>query len=139
MEYVFDTNNTRHYRFPTHVNDLIIDRADSAASEVFMVVLEPSESAPLHIHEDTEQIFYVLEGTGILTIGTDGGTMRVHAGNVVRIPPATWHRIEALGCAMRYLAVDCFLGGRPQDEPTWDDHVKVMCEREGWDFDSVKQ
>ena len=138
MEYVFDTNNARHYRFPTHVNDLIVDRADAATSEVFMVVLEPGESAPLHIHDDTEQIFYVLEGIGILTIGTEGKTMQVMPENVVRIPPATWHSIQAVGCSMRYLAIDCFLGGRPEAEPTWDSHVKVVCDREGWDFDSVR-
>ena len=139
MEYIFDTENARHYRFPTHVNDLVIDRADAATSEVFMVVLEPGESAPLHLHDDTEQIFYVLEGNGVLTIGTEGSTCQAGPGNVVRIPPLTWHRIEAVGGPMRYLAVDCFIGGRPTAEPTWDDHVKVVCDREGWDFDSVRQ
>jgi quercetin dioxygenase-like cupin family protein len=139
MEYVFDIKNARHYRFPTHVNDLIVDRADAATSEVFMVVLEPGESAPLHIHDDTEQIFYVLEGHGLLTIGTEEETMQAVPGNVVRIPPSTWHRIEAVGGPMRYLAVDCFLGERPSNEPTWDDHVKVNCAREGWNFDSVRQ
>ena len=139
MEYVFDSENTRHYRFPTHANDLVIDRADAATSEVFIVILEPGESAPLHIHDDTEQIFYMLEGNGVLTIGTDGVKYQVSSGKVVRIPPSTWHRIEAVGGPIRYLAVDCFLGGRPTVEPTWDDHVKVMCNREGWDFDSVRQ
>ena len=61
-QYVFPTSKTIHYRFPTHVNDLVIDRADAAASEVFVVVLEPGEAPPLHVHHDTEQIFYVLEG-----------------------------------------------------------------------------
>jgi len=37
VRYVFSIRDTRHYRFPTHTNDLIIDRAESAASEVLLV------------------------------------------------------------------------------------------------------
>ena len=65
--------------------------------------------------------------------------MQAVSGNVVRIPPSTWHKIEAVGGPMCYLAVDCFLGGRPAAEPTWDDHVKAVCAREGWDFNAVRQ
>lgn len=41
MQYVFSTQNTTRYRFPTHVNDLVMDRADAETSDVFIVVLEP--------------------------------------------------------------------------------------------------
>lgn len=32
--YVFSTADTIHYRFPTHVNDLVMDRAESETAEV---------------------------------------------------------------------------------------------------------
>lgn len=39
-------------------------------------------------------------------------------GDVVRIPPSTWHKIRAEGGKlMRYVGVDCFVGGRPKAEP----------------------
>ena len=137
--YVFSTSQTIHYRFPTHVNDLVMDRADAETSEVFIVVLEPGEGPPLHAHDDTEQIFYVLEGTGVLQIGETYEPHQVQAGEVVRIPPQTLHRIECPGPkVLRYLSVDCFVRGRPADEPTWESHVQTMCAQNGWDLDLVK-
>jgi len=136
--YVFSTTETVHYRFPTHVNDLVMDRAEADTSEVFVVVLEPGEGPPRHLHHDTEQIFYVLEGSGVLEIGEGLETHPVHAGDVVRIPPHTLHRIQCSGAGpLRYLSVDCFVGGRPTDEPTWESHVRTMCTQNGWDFDAL--
>ncbi len=138
--YVFSTRDTVHYRFPTHVNDLVMDRAEAEASEVFIVVLEPGEGPPLHVHDDTEQVFYVLDGIGVLQIGEGRELHPVQAGDVVRIPRHTPHRIECAGRkALRYLSVDCFAGGLQADEPTWDSHVRAVCERNGWDFERVKQ
>jgi hypothetical protein len=37
-----------------------------------------------------------------------------------------------------YLSIDCFTAGVPQDEPTWDAHVRAMCQLNGWDFDAVR-
>ncbi len=138
VQYVFETKNLKRYRFPTHTNDLVMDRALAKTSEVIIVVLEPGEAPPLHKHDDTEQIFYLIEGHGALTIGKEGKTFPVKTGDVVRIPPSTFHKIVAEGgLRMRYVGVDCFVGGRPVAEPTWDDHIKVLCAQNGWDFKKV--
>jgi mannose-6-phosphate isomerase-like protein (cupin superfamily) len=138
-KYVFSTKETTHYRFPTHVNDLVLDRADAETSEVFIVVLEPGESPPLHLHADTEQIFYIMEGAGVLHIGKTPEPYPVNPGDVVRIPPHTLHRIQCRGSRpLRYLSVDCFVGGRPENEPTWESHVKSMCAQHGWDFEKIR-
>ena len=50
-QYVFDSRQALRYRFPTHTNDLIMDRRDAAASEAFFVILEPGEAPPLHVHD----------------------------------------------------------------------------------------
>ncbi len=138
--YVFSTAETIHYRYPTHVNDLVLDRAEAATTEVFVVVLEPGEAPPLHQHEDAEQIFYVLDGTGVLTIGEAAEQFGVKPGDVVRIPPSTLHSIKCDGPGtLRYLSVDAFVGEKDPSEPTWDAHVKALCDRFGWDFDQVKR
>lgn len=137
-QFIFSTRETVHYRFPTHVNDLVMDRAQAETSEVFIVVLEPGEAPPLHVHHDTEQIFYVIEGTGTLYIGNDQ-SFPVKPGDVVRIPRSAFHRIQCNGAQpLRYLSVDCFVGARPKEEPTWESHVRVVCAQNGWDFDQVK-
>lgn len=138
MKYVFPTDKTVHYRFPTHVNDLVMDRSQSSTSEVFVVVLEPGEAPPRHKHDDTEQVFYVLSGRGRLWIEGEPQEFAVQPGDVVRIPPKVYHRIFCEGQeALRYLAIDCVLGGRPKDEPTWDSHVRVMCRQQGFDYNEV--
>lgn len=140
MQFVFPTARVKRYRFPTHINDLVVDRADSQTSEVFVVVLNPGEAPPLHRHHDTEQVFYILEGEGTLSIGTKEEKHPVRPGDVVRIPPTTLHSIQCTGTKpLRYLAVDCFVAGRPEDEPTWDSHVKVLCKQQGWDYEQVTQ
>ena len=65
----------------------------------------------------------------------------VNPGDVVRIPVATPHTIHCTGNeSMRYLAVDCFPGSRPEAEPTWDAHVQVSMSREqGGHYDEVRE
>lgn len=140
MQFVFSTAKIRRYRFPTHINDLVLDRADARTSEVFVVVLKPGGAPPLHRHDDTEQIFYILKGKGFLRIGIAEKKFSVKPGDVVRIPPKTLHSIQATGGRpLRYLAIDCFLNGRPAAEPTWDAHVKVLCRQQGWDYKRVRR
>jgi mannose-6-phosphate isomerase-like protein (cupin superfamily) len=115
-----------------------MDRSQATASEVFIVVIEPGGAPPLHQHDDTEQVFYVLEGEGELEIGTEREGFRVKPGDVVRIPVATPHTIYNTGNEdLRYLAIDCFPGARPDAEPTWDAHVQVICHENGWDYGKV--
>jgi mannose-6-phosphate isomerase-like protein (cupin superfamily) len=140
MQFVFSTAKTKRYRFPTHINDLVIDRAAAETSEVFVVVLKPGEAPPLHQHDDTEQIFYLLEGKGVLRIGAAKKKFSVKPGDVIRVPPKTLHSIQCTGRRpLRYLAIDCFLNGRPATEPTWDAHVKVLCRQQGWDYQQVRR
>jgi mannose-6-phosphate isomerase-like protein (cupin superfamily) len=141
MKYVFSTAETATYRFPTHTNLLVMDRAEATASESFVTVMEPGEAPPLHKHDDTEQVFFVLSGRGRLQIGPEATDMgELVPGDLVRIPPGTLHRVPCLGSEpLRYLVVDVFPGGRPAHEPTWDDHVRAVCDEQGWEFDDVRR
>ncbi len=137
--YVFSTADTIRYRFPTHVNELVMDRADAETSEAFIVVLEPGEAPPLHVHHDMEQIFYVVEGTGLLQVGEPPEDHPVKPGDLVRIPRRTAHKITCTGSQpLRYLSIDAFVGGPPKAEPTWETHVRALCQRFGWDFEKVR-
>ncbi len=141
MKYVFSTTETSRYRFPTHTNELVMDRAEATASESFISVMQPGEAPPLHKHDDTEQVFFVLSGRGRLEIGEGAEDQgEIAPGDLVRIPPGTLHRVPCVGAEpLRYLVVDCFPAGRPQHEPTWESHVRVICGENGWSFDEVKQ
>lgn len=139
MNYVFKTSTPKRYRFPTHTNLLVMDRAEATTSESFISVMEPGEAPPLHKHDDTEQVFYVLAGEGRLEIGPEARHVAdLVPGDLVRIPPSTLHRVHCTSdVALSYLVVDCFPGGRPTVEPTWDSHVAAVCQENGWDMTEV--
>jgi len=138
MRYIYKTTDLKRYTFPTHINDLIFDRSEASSSEAFMVVLHEGQATPLHQHPDTEQIFYVLEGHGILTIsGAEKNTGPLVPGDVVRVPPSTLHSIAADGGSLRYLSIDCFGSAQDRLESTWDEHVKAVCQERGWSYDEV--
>lgn len=139
--YVFAARDAVRYRFPTHTNDLIMDRREGAASEAFFVILEPGEAPPFHVHPDAEQVFFVLEGEADLTVNEPDGpvTVALRPGDFVRTPPGLYHAVRnAAPSRFVYLSIDCFTNGPARDEPTWDDHVKAMCDLNGWDFEAVK-
>jgi mannose-6-phosphate isomerase-like protein (cupin superfamily) len=138
MRYVYATSKLKRYSFPTHTNELVIDRSESAASEVFIVLLEPGQAPPVHEHPDAEQLFYIIEGEGSLVIGKRKKRYSVKPGDVVRIPPSTPHSVVSRpDKPLKYLAIDCFVNGKPAEEPTWDEHVKALCKRQGWDYNKV--
>ncbi|MFH1707058.1 MAG: cupin domain-containing protein [Planctomycetota bacterium] len=137
MQFVFSTKKLKRYRFPTHTNDLVMDRSQGTVSEVFLVILEPGEAPPIHVHDDTEQIYYVLEGRGTLTVGKRPKKFTIKPTDVVRVPPSTPHSIKAVGGPVTYLAVDCFVSKEGKLEPTWDAHVRVNCRKFGWKYADV--
>jgi oxalate decarboxylase/phosphoglucose isomerase-like protein (cupin superfamily) len=139
--YVFHARDAIRYRFPTHTNDLIMDRADATTSEAFFVILDPGEAPPFHVHPDAEQVFFVLDGQAEMTVREPGGptTVALARGDFVRTPPGLYHAVRNTGKGrFTYLSIDCFTAGPTADEPTWDAHVRAMCELNGWDFDAVK-
>lgn len=117
-----------------------MDRPEAETSEAFIVILQPGKSPHLHVHHDTDQGYYVLRGAGTLRIDADNlQYYPITPGYLVRIPPHTIHLVrcdepEPLG----YLVIDCFLGGRPKDEPTWESQVPTICAQNGWDLDQVR-
>jgi quercetin dioxygenase-like cupin family protein len=139
-QFVFDTSDVIRYRFPTHTNDLILDRADSEVAEAFLVRVEPGEGVPVHSHDNGEQLFYILEGEGEMAVGADStDRYDLHASNFVRTPRGVPHSVKCVGDkTLVYLSIDCFTDAHA-DESTWDSHVRVMCAEHGWDFEDVKK
>jgi mannose-6-phosphate isomerase-like protein (cupin superfamily) len=137
MQYVFGTADCKRYNFPTHLNELVVDRADAVMSEVFWVTVEPEKAVHFHRHYDMEQIFYFIAGAGILTIGEDKKEFEVTSGQVARIPPATLHSVSSRGkVALKYLSIDCFCSEH-KNETTWDEHVRNVCRDLGYFYNAV--
>jgi len=132
---VKDINEGKDYRWSTHTNSLLIDRKDTEGSEVFLTTIEPKKFAPRHIHNDNEQLYYVIEGEGLITYRlsceTSDKEVKIKAGQVVFIPLETEHKIVCSGeKPLIYLTIDVFPKGKPTDEPTWDAHAKKLAAKD---------
>ena len=49
----------------------------------------------LHKHHKSEEIYYILEGKGLMTLGNE--KFEVKKGDTILIPPETPHKIENIG------------------------------------------
>ena len=57
--------------------------------------LEPDEATQRHYHARTEEIYFVLKGSGRMEV--DGVTRMVRPGDAVLIPAGAWHQLENNG------------------------------------------
>lgn len=55
--------------------------------------LPPGTATERHYHKKSEEIYYILEGTGVMEL--DGETREVVPGDAILIPPGSWHQITA--------------------------------------------
>lgn len=78
--------------------------------------LAPGAATAPHHHAATEEIYYILEGTAAMTLGSE--TRAVGAGDAIAIPPGIRHTIRNTGqaelvflctCAPGYEHADTFL------------------------------
>jgi mannose-6-phosphate isomerase-like protein (cupin superfamily) len=62
--------------------------------------LEAGQATERHYHGRSEEIYFLLEGTGEMEL--DGERRRVEPGDAVLIPPGAWHQLTAVE-ALRFL------------------------------------
>ncbi|MFP6858970.1 MAG: cupin domain-containing protein [Roseibacillus sp.] len=65
----------------------LIEEADGAAAEVHHVEIQ---DAKLHYHERTDEIYYIIDGEGVLVL--DDEEVKVHKGVVVYVPRGVKHK-----------------------------------------------
>lgn len=120
----------KRYTFKTHINEVVLPREQAEIVEAFRVIIEPGKSTHFHVHDDTEQLYYVISGSGrALFVHPDGrqDEFDMLPQDVIHVPRNTKHRISCAGQeALIYLCVDAFPQGKPAAEPTWEHHFRVV-------------
>ena len=79
--------------FTTKDGSTIRELHHTAEQSLAEATLEPGQATDRHHHARTEEIYFVLEGTGDLEL--DGQKRRVAAGDAALIPPGARHQIRA--------------------------------------------
>lgn len=71
---------------------LLAGPEDSDRVAVTWIVSPKGSRQPVHRHRDSEQVYVVVRGRGLMTVGRD--TAEVGEGTLIRVPPDTDHAIE---------------------------------------------
>lgn len=89
--------------FPGHfggaLSKLLVGPQNSGSSQIDFRISRyaPSAYVQEHVHQVQEQIYYVLEGEGLLTLDGDQHLMRPH--DYVYVPPGVRHSFANTGTA----------------------------------------
>ena len=67
----------------------------SAVQSLAEATLEPDQATEPHYHRASEEIYFVVKGSGMLEV--DGERRTVRPGDAVLIPPGAWHTLENNG------------------------------------------
>jgi mannose-6-phosphate isomerase-like protein (cupin superfamily) len=75
--------------------------------------LPPGASTLLHHHVKTEEIYYILDGTGLMCVGEE--VQVVGCGDAIAIPPGSAHQITNTGPGQLRLLCCCAPGYENED------------------------
>jgi mannose-6-phosphate isomerase-like protein (cupin superfamily) len=67
--------------------------------------LEPDEATQRHYHARTEEIYFVLKGSGLMEV--DGEAKIVRRGDAILIPAGAWHQLENNGNSELRILCSC--------------------------------
>src|ERR1043166_2480502 len=110
-----------------NLNELIvlIDRGETALTEVALNTWRAGLVGPPHSHETKEQIFYITSGAGTVVVGE--GRYAVGPGSLVYVPAGVVHQtIAGPEAALDYLLINAFLDERKEGHASYAEHVEIM-------------
>jgi mannose-6-phosphate isomerase-like protein (cupin superfamily) len=82
------------------------DTSPARGFSVAEALMEPGQETAAHVHHESQEIYYILEGRGTMMLGREA--LVVSTGNAILIPPGTPHNIKNTGAeALRILCI-CF-------------------------------
>jgi mannose-6-phosphate isomerase-like protein (cupin superfamily) len=87
--------------FTTKDGSTIRELHHTAAQSLAEATLEAGAGTERHYHGRSEEIYFVLEGSG--TMELDGERRELGPGDAVLIPAGAWHQIEAGSTPLRFL------------------------------------
>jgi len=126
LKIVNDIMKGKVYEFGSNSTILVLDRAETDQCEVTVVSWPPHHRGAMVAHNDKEQTFYVLSGSGHVTV--DGETKEVNPGDIAFVPFNTPHTTEASDVTLTYLCMNSIVGGKKYS--TFDEmYNKVAADR----------
>jgi len=83
---------------------------------IYDTSLEPGQGVPLHFHNDLEEIYYILSGYGMMTIGDE--KQEISRNDVVYIPTTAQHTLTNTGnVPLRFVTLSVKVKGDKENIP----------------------
>jgi len=73
------------------------ETADTKHLRFSVGYLDPGEGLAAHVHPESEEVYYVISGSGTVYVGEERKPTRVEADTAIYIPPGTVHGVENTG------------------------------------------
>lgn len=85
----------------------LMDRTTSAITQCSLAeeLLPPGHAVVPHFHRETEEVYYVLEGHGLMTVGDE--TRTVGPGDAILIPRDMVHSLANTGSSLMKIVLIC--------------------------------
>jgi mannose-6-phosphate isomerase-like protein (cupin superfamily) len=109
------------YEFGSNQTILLLDRSETARCEFVVVTWPPNNRGAMVAHSEKEQTFFVLSGTGKVTIGEE--TAEIKPGHIVFVPRNVAHTTESYDETVTYLCLNSLV------TPTKDKSFEEMYNR----------
>jgi mannose-6-phosphate isomerase-like protein (cupin superfamily) len=91
--------------FVTKDGSTIRELHRTAAQSLAEATLEPDQATERHYHRLSEEIYFVVKGSGDLEI--DGEHRRIAVGDAALIPPGAWHSLHNNGTSELRILCAC--------------------------------
>jgi len=105
---ILNRNNAKIIDTP-HGSEIrpLIDRTTSSIEKCSLAeeILPAGAAVGRHYHQETEEIYYILSGTGEMTVGEE--TEKVSAGDAVYIPANNIHTLKNTGSEPMKILLVC--------------------------------
>lgn len=104
-----------HTRHGSEIRPLI-DRTTSTITQTSLAeeLLPPGHAVTPHFHKVLDEIYYVLDGVGEMTVGDE--TRPVGPGDAIHIPPNNRHTLRNTGDVPMRIVLVCGPAFSPDDE-----------------------
>ena len=97
-------------------NGLDLTKKAKNIQAIYDTSLEPGQFIELHFHPDLEEIYYILSGYGMMTIGDE--TKEIERYDVVYIPKAAPHTLNNTGnVPLRFVTLSVKVKGDKETIP----------------------
>ena len=99
--------------FVTKDGSTIRELHHTASQSLAEATLEPDQATERHYHRETEEIYFVVKGSGDMEV--DGVHKRIAVGDAVLIPAGAWHTLYNNGTSELRILCCCVPAYRHED------------------------